>query len=198
MTRTDLQQLAEAYSTVQNKEIINEGIMDRMGARFAGVKNRIKDLGKFARDEATPGGSYASGKTDYLKKSYEDKFNGLLADFEEDLVKAGVDQSHLIQISDKIKLNVKDAFANIKSGTVVVPPQDALTGQLALSSGLKKVNIARALASAKLVILDRKPTTVPDQALLAAELLKVLKLKNYPDARLVKALSDTTLFLNRA
>lgn len=200
MTRTDLQRLAEAYKAVSDKQVINEGILDRINARVAGVKSRIKDVGNIFKDKATAGGTYASGKTEYIQKNYEGKFNGLLDEFETDLLKLGVDQSHVTQIVNKITADVKSAFTTITADTIVVPDQAPIVSKLSLSGRIKKDVLAKSLVDSNLVLLDKQPKTLPDQAILVAELLKSLQAKGlttYPDAKLITALSDTKLFIVR-
>jgi len=75
----DTQQIFENYRAVSaNKEIINEGLVSRIGSRFAGVGS------------ALTGGGYQAGKINSYKATANKKINALTRELATDLQKLGI------------------------------------------------------------------------------------------------------------
>ena len=75
----DMHQIYESYkTTAANHEIINEGLMSRIGSRVAGVGS------------ALTGGGYQAGKINAYKAAANKKINALTRELATDLQKLGI------------------------------------------------------------------------------------------------------------
>ena len=133
----DMHQIYESYkTTAANHEIINEGLMSRIGSRVAGVGS------------ALTGGGYQAGKINAYKAAANKKINALTRELATDLQKLGINVD-VAKLSNQMASQINGQMDGMVNSILTGSTQSSTTASQATPAAQSSTTASQATPAAQ-------------------------------------------------